>query len=233
MDETKANTEAEQNLENQDEIQQDAEVTEEQSEETTETDIDFKVAPETVKTSKRTELEKAEYSARSVLNKVAELGGDPAKVAKDFVPETDKEATGGFTRNDADQLFNEKLAEQHARSLAKSDKEFQAIMSWVKIKGLSVEDAHLLANRGKVKQATAEIQRAQEATASSNSAGAGVKTQTTKVPQMPIEMQQVLRRRGMKQEGGKWVGKITEMVYSPSDPSANSIGWVTRKIQKS
>lgn len=232
MDETKANTDAEQNLENQDENQQEAATEEvETTTEEAKTDIDFNEAP--TATPKRTQLEKAEYTARSVLNRVAALGGDPTKVVKDFIPEREEKTTaGGFTRNDAEDFFNTKLAEQQARALAKSDKEFNAIMSWVKEKGLSVEDAHLLANRGKVKQAESEMQRAEEATASSTAVSPGIKARTSKTPQLPLETQQVLRRRGMKPEGDKWVGKVTEMVYAPTDPSANSIGWVTRKIQK-
>ncbi|HEC65055.1 MAG TPA: hypothetical protein ENI23_07170 [bacterium] len=123
---------------------------------------------------KRTEKEKAEFALKSVASRVEELGGDPSKL----IGESKEEDTSQYvTKRD--------FAEAEVRKLARSPKEVDAMMAWVD-KGLSVEDAHLIANKHKVKTAFAEIERGN--VAMKEATGAGQKKPVVNSPK-PTEMQ--------------------------------------------
>ena len=144
---------------------------------------------------KRTEKEKAEFTLKSVVNRYKELGGDPATVLGE------KEETQYVTKRD--------FVLSEARKIARSDKEVEAIMAWVD-KGLSVEDAHLLANKDRVKATFSEMERGnvrvREAT------GAGQKKPAPRAPKPSDTQLMQWRRAGMvySSEKGLAEGKFTE-----------------------
>ncbi len=167
--------------------------------------------PEEVK-PKRTEKEKAEFALKSVASRVEELGGDPSKL----IGETKKEDTSQFvTKRD--------FAEAEVRKLARSEKEVTAIMAWVD-KGLTVEDAHLIANKKRVKTAFAEIERGN--VAMKEATGAGQKKPVVNSP-APTETQLMQWRTAkMVYDPVTKVakGKFTEEYFDGKD-------WVSRKIK--
>lgn len=116
------------------------------------------------------ERQQAEFTLKSVSKRVKELGGDPTAVIADGVPapapKTEPVDTSNFvTKTD--------LALAEAQKIARSPGEVKVIMWYVKNKGMSVEDGHLLANKGRVRTAFAEIMRKNTTTASPGGGGPG------------------------------------------------------------
>lgn len=178
-----------------------------------EEDIDF-YTPKDDK-PQRTEKEKAEFALKSMVSRVEELGGDPTKLINKKPEEAD--TTQYVTKRD--------FAEAEARKVSRSDKETAAIMSWVD-KGLSVEEGHLLANKGRVKEVFSEMERgnvrAKEAT------GAGEKKPVITAPKPDNSQFEAWQRAGMTWDPVKKVakGKFTEEFYDGKN-------WTSRKITKS
>jgi len=188
-------------------------------------DIDFKQELDKLeKTNTRTELDKAEFTAEKVLQRISELGGDPTKVATKFVKEKPKEEIKEFaTLQDLDI----KLAEQEVRKLAKSDDEFKVIMWWIKNKNLSVEDAHLIANKGKLKTSLDEVIRG-KVIPRTISTGPGQRIAAEKVPERSVEEQKVLERRGLRfnPKTQTYQGRFTEEYYDTTDKK-----WKSRRLR--
>lgn len=175
-----------------------------------EKDIDYHT-PEEEK-PKRTEKEKAEYALKSMVSRVEELGGDPTKLIN---KEKEADTTQFVTKRD--------FAQSEARKVSRSEKEVEAIMSWVD-KGLSVEEGHLLANKERIKSTFSEIERGnvrlKEAT------GAGEKKSVVKSPP-PVESQlSAWRIAGMVYDPVTKTakGKFTEEYYDGTK-------WTSRKIK--
>ena len=189
------------------EVTPEAETSEE--EKPKEEDIDFHT-PEEDK-PKRTEKEKAEFALKSVASRVEELGGDPSKLIG-----TPKEDTSQFvTKRD--------FAKTEAKKVARSPKEFDAIMAWVD-KGLTVEEGHLLANKGRIKSTFAEIERGNVAL--KEATGAGEKKPVVDSP-APTETQLMQWRTAkMVYDSVTKIakGKHTEEYYDGK-------AWVSRKIK--
>lgn len=178
-------------------------------------DIEFNEALE--EKPQRSELDKAKFTARSVLARIGELGGDPAEVIAEH-------AGKGKPEQDIDARIDRKFAEQDVRKLSRSEAEFKAIMSWVN-KGLSVEDAHLLANKGKIKRSVEEIVRANEARPGQG-AGAGERVPQKKEMRQSAEAEARLAQRGLKlnPKTGTYRGQFTEEYF-------DGTSWQSRKIQ--
>lgn len=189
-------------------------------------DIDFKkeadrleALKKTEEDKKKSELEKAKYTLKSVAERVKQLGGDPDEV---FKPKADIERTDFVTKKDLELIE----FRTQARQLSASDDEFKVIMWYVENKGLSVEDAHLVANKGKIKSAFDEITRAgnnKPRTGDGESSG-------QKPPAPPKRMSKddeaKLARDGFKfnSKSGTYQAKFNEVWWDGSD-------WQTRRIK--
>jgi hypothetical protein len=159
----------------------------------------------------KTEKEKAEFALKSMALRVKDLGGDPASL----VGTKESDSTQFVTKADLTRL--------EVKRLATSEKEVEAIMSWVE-KGLSVEDAHLLANKSRVKSVFSEFERGnvqmQEAT------GAGQKKPVVRAP-APSEAQMSMwkvAKMAWDPQTKTAKGKFTEVYYNGSD-------WVSRRLK--
>mgnify|MGYP001562942704 CR=1 FL=1 len=150
-------------------------------------DIDFKKELEALEGEKpptKNELDKAKRALHFNAERVRELGGDPTEIIEPKKPDEQK-----------DYVTKLDLARLEARQFARSEDELKLIMWWVENKGLSVEDAHLMANKNKIKSTFEELKRVEKPPIGSDGT-AGRKMQTSTVPPMPRDQQEILRRRG-------------------------------------
>lgn len=170
----------------------------------------------------RTELEKAMFAAKSTLNRIKELGGDTSELLDEPAKGTPKEIPALDTSKFA---TKDDLLRIEARKVAKSDAELKVIMWYVTNKGMSIEDAHLLANKRKLKSTFSEINRIQT-TVPSNGGGAGERAEDiTKAPELPIDEKRRLTASGMIYDEKKkaYVGKKVQYRHDGKQ-------WVTEKI---
>ena len=185
--------------------------------ETKSEDIDFEKELENLEGGKpeKSELEKAKRSLHFNAERVKELGGDPTEIVGKPKAET----------TDVKSEIDKKFAERDARSLAKSDAEFKVMMWYVNNKGLSIQEAHLLANKGKIMRFGEELKRSNVETSKGGSSAR--KVPTTLVPERSPEEVAVLTRRGLKlnPKTKTYQGKIYEEYWTGS-------GWASRKIQR-
>lgn len=206
----------------------DTTITPEETPETPETpekeegkDIDFEKELESLesgdKKPERNELEKAKRSLHFNAERVKELGGDPSEILGK--PKTDEK------QGDVDSIIDSKFAERDARARAKSESEFKVIMWYVKNKGLSVDDAHMLANKGKILRSTSEFRRSQ--VDYSKDAGSGQKILRDEIPARSAQEVALLNRRGMQYDPKTktYRGKYTEEYFDQTQKK-----WLTRKI---
>ena len=168
----------------------------------------------------RTELEKATYTARQVLNRIKELGGDPNTV----LPQKETLQPEFVTKED--------FAENYARTLARSEDELKVVM-WHYRFGIQrtgnihedIENAHLLANKGKLKKVYSEMQRAQDAKPPIGG-GSGQKVPAKSIPEMPKDQVQILKKRGfsLNPKNGRWEAKFTAYRFDRTTDS-----WISEK----
>ena len=169
------------------------------------------------------ELEQAKFTAKSVAKRIRELGGDPAAaIADESAPPAPAPIdTSRFVTHDD-------LAAQEARKLARSEGEYKVIMWHVKNKGLSVEDAHLLANKSRIKTTLSEITRTKSAVPSRGGAGPGqAPIVDTDEPVMPDQKTlDRLAQSGMKYDPAQkaFVGKVSALSW------VKGRGWVTGRV---
>ena len=196
-------------------------------------DIDYKTELETLEGKKtgRSELDKAKFSAKSTLKRIAELGGDVEEVLGDLIPnkkkakddDDDKEDNKFATKDEFNSLVrNQTIA--HARTLVGSDDELKLVMhhlenSIVRTGNMveDVETAHLLANRSKIKRTMQEIARSNGAKDNAHGpSGAGQRTIDKKMPAMPQATQDILRKRGFtpNPSTGEWEAKFTKVIFN-------------------
>lgn len=181
-------------------------------------DIDFKKELEDLEKPKaRTDLEKAQRALHFTAQRVAELGGDPADILPK--PKTEKP-------DDVETIVERKFAEKEARTLARNDDEFKLIMWHVTNQNLSVENAWLLANKGRFMRSLSEATRANPQY--SKETGGGRKVETPDVPTRSPEEQKVLQRRGMafNPKTKTWQGKYTEEYYDKVQDR-----WLSQRLQ--
>lgn len=173
--------------------------------------------------AKKDERQKAEYTLKSVAKRLKTLGGDPEALLKDEEPAPAPVDTSKF-------VTKAELALAEAQRLARSPAELKVIMWYIENNGLSVEEAHLLANKGKITKAAQEIARANSAVASPGGGGAGQKTPETAEPTAlsPVEIER-MKAGGMVWVAEKkaWVGKHVQLRFDV--PSKK---WVSEKVTK-
>ena len=131
-------------------------------------DLEGSGAPATPPSGKTPEEEKrqAEFALASTAKRLKELGGDPASVIGATPPAPASVDTSKFVTKDD-------LAQQEANRLARTAGEAKVIMWYVRNKGLSVQDAHLLANKGRLTNAVSEMARTKSAVPSRGGGGPG------------------------------------------------------------
>lgn len=169
------------------------------------------------------ELAQAGYSFKSTAKRIRELGGDPNKMLGE---EGGADAPAPIDTSKF--VTKEDLAVEAARKLARTEGELKVIMWWVRNKGMSVEDAHLLANKGRARKAISEITRTRDAEPSKGGGGPGSPAPTDpEVPELPEIDKQRLAQSGMAYDPTlkAYVGKKVRYAYKGKD-----LGWVTEKI---
>lgn len=132
------------------------------------------------------EAEKARRALFFNAKRAEELGVDPAEVLG-IKPKTEE-------GSDVNLVVKRHFDERDARSLSKSESEFKLIMWYVDNKGLSVEEAHLLANKGKIQRSAIEARRS--VVEFGKPSFGGRKNDITDVPEHPGK--DILERRGYK-----------------------------------
>ena len=199
------------------------ETTEESDEESEEsTNIDYEAELEKAKekeTSKEKpdEREKARKALFFNAERAKELGIDPAEVLG-IKPKVEKKG-----EIDIDTVVDKKFIERDVRSMCGSDAEYNLTMFYVN-KGLSPEDAHLLANKGKIKRAVDEAKRGN---VTFGKADNGTRIVTEIVPKKSPEEVNLLARRGLtfNPKTKTYQGKYTEEYYDRDSKS-----WKSRKL---
>lgn len=170
----------------------------------------------------RSELEKATFAANSILKRVKDLGGDPAKLVSGEVPIVEKPAV-----DTSEFVTKADLAEQRASALAKSPGELKVIMWWVKNKGMSVEDAHFMANKGRITKLVGEVARSQGAIPSLGGGAGERPVDKTDAPELSEGEKTKLLQSGMKwvPEKKAWVGKKVQQRWNEATKQ-----WVTERV---
>lgn len=187
--------------------------TSESEEQPKEEEDDF-YTPET-DTPKRTEKEKAEYTLKSVVARYTELGGDPSKIIG--TSEKKEDVSQFVTKRD--------FAEESARKVSRSPKELAAIMAWVD-KGLTVEDAHLIANKGRIKSTFSEIDRGNVRATEATGAGQKKPVINAPAPNETLLMQWQRAKMVYDPVSKTAKGKFNEVYYDGKER-----GWVSRRIK--
>jgi hypothetical protein len=199
----------------------DEETTEDSGDSTEESqDIDYEKELEALERPTRTELEKAQRALHFNAERLKELGGDPADVLK-IKPVAKKEDVP-----DIDAKFERKFAERDAQALARNEAEFKLIMWYVDNKNLSIDEAHLLANKGRILRAADEAKRGNVQYGQPvNSKKVVVDTTPDRSP----EEKAVLQRRGLSfnPKTKTWQGKYSEEYYDKDQRR-----WVSRKLTR-
>lgn len=183
-------------------------------------DIDYTKELEALEETKKPQFspqERATFNLQKAAEKAKELGIDPAStLGIEGSPEAEYVTKKDLALRDA---------KVEARRLSRSDGEFNLIMWYVENRGFSVDEAHLLANKGKLKRSVEEIARANEARPNQGS-GAGERVPQKKETRQPAETEARLAQRGLKwnPKTGTYQGQFTEEYFDGSS-------WKSRKIQ--
>ena len=175
---------------------------EDESEEESE-DVDHKKTLEELEgKEKPNKLEKAKRALFFTAKGVEELGGDPLEV----LGLKEKKGDG----DDLDTKIEKKFKEQEVKRLARTEDEFKVIMWYVTNQNLSVEDAHILANKGRLKSFASEVKRSDVIPPKGGTSSR--KARTEDVPKRADEEVEVLRRRGLvfNTKTNTYQGKYTE-----------------------
>ena len=220
----KINVEEEETVPEETTPETEEETTEESDEESEEsTDIDYTAELEKAKEKETKEKPDEREKARKALffnaERAKELGLDPAEVLGIKPKVTKKDET------DIDSKLERKFTERDVQSITNSEAEYNLVMFYVD-KGLSIEDAHLLANKGKIKRAVDEARRG-NVTFGKVDNGTRIVTET--VPQRSPETVALLARRGLKlnPKTKTYQGTYTEEYYDKDTKS-----WKSRKLSK-
>ena len=207
-------TPTEETLPEEEKPEETPEETEEQPEEK---DIDYKKELETLESKKpKNELEKAKKALYFNSERLKELGGDPAEILG--IKESVKETT------DVSSVIKREFAERDARARASNDEEYKLIMWYVDNRNLDVEEAYILANKGKLQRSILEAKRGNPVY---GKAFGGTKKETPVIANHPGA--DILARRGYKfnPQTKTYQAKYYEEYYDSTTKS-----WKSRKIQK-
>ena len=178
--------------------------------------------------STKSDLEKAIMTGKSIAKRIKTLGGDPAELISDVDADP---VPAPAERHDMDtSQFMTKLdfARQEASKLAKSPSELNLIMWWVKNKGMSVDDAHFMANKGKLKKVMSEVNRTQTTVTAKPGGGAGQRpADATGAPELSRVDLLRIQQSGMIYDPAKkaYVGKKVQLRYDDKLKD-----WVSEKI---
>lgn len=165
----------------------------------------------------RSELEKAQFTAKSVINRIQELGGDPTELIA-----TEKKVEKN-TETDPQYATKHDIARMEARQLAKDEREVNAIMAWVD-RGLTVEDAHYMANKGRVKAVFDEMERGSAPKREATGAGQRKVAPTAPEPDETLQRQWAIAGLVYDPKTKTAKGKFTEEYW-------NGKKWVSRRIK--
>jgi hypothetical protein len=177
------------------ETHEETSVQEEESKDTaSEADIDFEKELERIEVKpQRTPEEIAAYNARKAIEKAKAMGVDTSKLVE-----------VEHSEEDVDKLLDKKLAEREVRGMVKTDAEYKVVMHYVN-KGLSVDDAYILAHKGRLKQLGEEIERSKVKI--SGGSPSGQRQKQVRVPTMNEKSAAELTRQGFKKNtDGSWEG---------------------------
>lgn len=174
--------------------------------------IDYKKELETLETEDKkkdkpqfTEREKAEYNLKRNADKLREHGGDPAKVLGVEKGEVPADAV---SKRELDLRFKQ----QDARARARSDDEYKLMMWYIENRDLSVDEAHLLANKGKVLRSEDEIKRSQVRIQGGTDTGQKIPAKK-EVSILSAKAQQDLAQKGFKKNAdGSFEGRYIKLV---------------------
>lgn len=172
------------------------------------------------------ERKQAEFTLTSTAKRLKELGGDPsAVIGADTTP------AAAPSMDTSRFVTKEDIARGEAGRLARSPGEAKLIMWYVTNKGLSVEQAHLLANQGRVKTALSEITRSRSAIPSKGGGGPGAPASIddASTPELPASSLARVKAAGMiwNAEKKAYVGKKSMLQYDRGQKA-----WVTSLIQQ-
>ncbi len=95
-----------------------------------------------------------------------------------------------------------------------------------------IENAYLLAHKGRLKQTFSEIKRADQNKPKKGAGeSSGQKVKTLKVLEIPKDQHEILRRRGFKlnAETGEWEGKFNKLVHNKATNTWDSVRIETKK----
>lgn len=173
-----------------------------------EKDIDYEKELEAKKGEEKpqfTEKEKAEYNLKRSIERAKELGIEPSEVTG--IPK--EEPKGDFvTKRDLELS----LAESESRKLSRSEGEHKLIMWYVENKGLSVRDAYLLANKGRIERAGKEIERSEARIQGGDIPGQKEKAQPKKPMLSQADEQELFRKGFRKNSDGSYEGVKIKIV---------------------
>lgn len=171
------------------------------------------------------ERRQAEYTIKHAGKRLKELGGDPAAILADGEPAARAETPLDTSRF----VTKEDLAWQRAREMSRSEGEAKVIMWYVSNKNVSVEDAHILANKGRIRKTLSEMTRARDTVASKGGGGAGqaeVAADKSEPAPLDADTVQKLRASGMMYDPTQkaYVGKRSKLQW-------NGTEWVSQRIK--
>ena len=181
-----------------------------------EEDDDHKKNLEKLEGKGKSELEKAERALYFTAQRLKELGGDPKNILGDKPKKEDS----------PDTLIEKKFAERDARAMTKSESEYNLVMWYVNNKNLSVEDAYVVANKGKLQREIIEAKRGKvDYAPESNNEQAPKRV----VPKRNPEEVSLLSNRGLhyNPKTQTYQGKFTEEYYDHDSKS-----WKSRKLPR-
>jgi hypothetical protein len=191
---------------------------EEEEEAPAEQDIDFEKELEALESSEeeekeparqpapapsgKTEEEKAAHVIRESVKRLQRKGRTAdeifdltgVRVEDRQEPEAPQRGKEGYVTRDELDLRD---AEKEASRLARSESEKKVIMWYVRVKRLSVSDAHLLANKGRARRAEGEIARAAGAVPAAPPAS-GERSETAQAHRFTRAEMDMFQRRQMK-----------------------------------
>lgn len=174
------------------------------------------------------ELKQATYTLNSTIKRIKDLGGDPSVILADDEGDENPPTPPAKKPVEKKEEYVTKLdlARTEAEKLARSPGELKHIMWYVENKGLSVLDAHTLANKGKIAKAAKEVARADRVVPAKAGSGAGQAQREVKIIKMPESQDKKLQAAGLvfDQATNSYVGKRTRCRH-------NGTAWVhERKV---
>lgn len=156
---------------------------------------DTKPAPK----PKKSELEKAIFTAKSTAKRIKELGGDPHEIfGDDDQEDPDPTPTPTEDKDEDTYATKEDLARIEAEKLTDNPDEINLILHYVKKNGVSVRQAHLLANEGKLPVISKEINRIKTTPPANSGGQGGQDTPNKKVTRLNEKDEKRLEKLGMK-----------------------------------